>query len=192
MVTRCLIVPLALLSLDGASGLSSDYLRPVSSPMLSLMYWPPNLQCRNATLYKSSCSDQVHLALGGEAEMVVVFASQTAQTPSTVSWWREGSSTLGNAVGSASAYSQLIFLNQMLTSPSLGLPSASNAELLAILNTSAWAFDPFNGNRAANYLNPTQITWGLGAYFNPQVMIISLARGAGKQCQPSLCSGCTP
>eukprot|EP00964_Phaeocystis_antarctica_P077234 scaffold47896_cov65-Phaeocystis_antarctica.AAC.1 len=58
-----------------------------------------------------------------------------------------------------------------LSAPLLGLPTATDAEILRLQNTSSWAFDPFyrtsvNGSavRGSGYNDPTEVRWGTGSY----------------------------
>ena len=86
---------------------TSDYQRP--SPSYTL---PMRLnQCADAV--HRACAEQVHLALGGDGEMVVVFVSQSKATQSKVDWWcidhvAAGSRPNGTAFGTASVYSHLM------------------------------------------------------------------------------------
>ena len=67
-----------------------------------------------------------------------------------------------------------------LSAPLLGLPTATDAEILRLQNTSSWAFDPFyrtsvNGSavRGSGYNDPTEVRWGTGSYKNPQAIYTS-------------------
>ena len=144
---------------------TSAYQRPLPSFTLPQNSWPN--RCADAV---NTCAEQVHLSLGGDGEMVVVFVSQSKSTRSQVDWWcvdcAAGSWPNGTAVGTASVYSHLMCdarpgpgnapalpihldlpmrrnFSPYLSAPLLGLPTTTDAEIVQLQNTSSWAFDPF-------------------------------------------------
>lgn len=112
--------------------LTSDYVRPVASQLLQPWTVPVNDKCRAAP-----CSSQVHVSLAGPGEALVTFASETDATPSTVEFGSSARFLDRTAHGSRVSYSQLLAFEQGLTHPAIGLPGATEAELLAIQNTSS-------------------------------------------------------
>ena len=148
------------------SSTTSLYRRPTSSLALPLDHWPANTACSLA----SSCSEQVHLAIGAPGEMLVLFATHDDTTPSEVTWWAsDDAGDVKKATGTASAYTQLLWLEPNLVTPPLGQPTATMTELLDLQNTASWAFDPTTGERYGFYLNSTSVHWGLSDYRNPDV-----------------------
>ena len=114
---------LTINSAAAAQGATSVYLRPVSSPHLAQDHWPPSNISDQVPRCAELCVathprpafwsplEQVHIALGGEGEMVVAYASRTAQTTSEVVFWPEGSEVVEQtATGTPSAYSQLMYI----------------------------------------------------------------------------------
>ena len=138
---------------------NNSYTRPAPAAVLPDTRWPP--RC-------ASCAEQVHLALGGPGEKVVSFAT-AQQGASAVEWWREGGGGGGRAVGTPAAYSQLIYVDEWLSHPPMGAPRVPEDHLLALQDTSAWAYDRATGRRFANYMKPKALAYGLGAYNNPQM-----------------------
>ena len=138
---------------------NNSYTRPSPAAVLPDTRWPP--RC-------AACAEQVHLALGGPREMVVSFAT-AQQGASAVEWWREGGGGGGRAVGTPAAYSQLIYVDEWLSHPPMGAPRVPEDHLLALQDTSAWAYDRATGRRFANYMKPKALAYGLGAYNNPQM-----------------------
>ncbi|KAL1521121.1 hypothetical protein AB1Y20_022675 [Prymnesium parvum] len=144
---------------------TSAYVRPAPSEVLAHTHWAA---CSNA----ASCSEQVHLMLGGPGEVIVSFVSASASVPSEVSWWADPRHP-STAVGVADAYSLLMSVDLNLVVPQMGLPDLSLKRLVDMEDTSAWAFNPFTGARGANYFHPegaAQLHWGLGQYNNPQMV----------------------
>lgn len=137
--------------------LTSDYVRPVASELLEPWTIPVNNKCR-----ASPCSSQVHVTLGGPNEALVTFASATDATPPIVEFGYNMQHLNRAAHGMSVSYSQLLNFEEMLVRPSVGLPGASEADLLAIMNTSAWA------KGSASYENPKHVKYGLQSYKNPQ------------------------
>ena len=88
---------------------------------------------------------------------------------SAVEWWREGGGGGGRAVGTPAAYSQLIYVDEWLSHPPMGAPRVPEDHLLALQDTSAWAYDRATGRKFANYFKPKTLAYGLGAYNNPQM-----------------------
>lgn len=87
--------------------------------------WPPNTACSTPI-----CSEQVHIALGGPGEMVVVYTTRDSDTPSSVQWWEvDGDAGARTANGTVNAYSQLLFLDVMLTHPAVGAPEVSAEQI---------------------------------------------------------------
>ena len=108
--------------------------------------------------------------------MTVVFASATASTPSEVSWECLNCTvpTSGNVTGKAHAYSTLMYFTKYLTAPALGAPYATDAQIVALQNTSSWAFDPFYASEQGDsYSDSSKPQFGLGAYSNPQEVYTS-------------------
>jgi hypothetical protein len=110
-------------------------------------------------------SSQVHLALGGENEMVVVFASFDSATESKVSYG-ENMSSLVPVFGTVASYSQLMEFSGQLYGPTMGAPFTTEAALLELENTSSWAYDHKTGEHFANWKNPTTLA-AEGSYNNP-------------------------
>mmetsp|Transcript_34096 Transcript_34096/g.63222 ORF Transcript_34096/g.63222 Transcript_34096/m.63222 type:complete len:632 (-) Transcript_34096:181-2076(-) len=132
----------------------------------------PNTLCASPP-----CSEQVHLQLGGPGEMVVVYVTANANTSSEVTYWPAGTSpsTPLSASGSAAAYSQLMWIDSGLIAPLMGAARVTEAEVLALQNTTTWAlrapFSPFG--EGSSYRNPSEVEYGLGSYKNPQMVYTS-------------------
>ncbi|KAL1527161.1 hypothetical protein AB1Y20_015841 [Prymnesium parvum] len=158
------MLPLSLHAL----ALTSRYLRPASSPILSDP--PPSAN--------SSCPEQRHLTLGGPAEVVVVYATRSGRVASEVAWrcldCPAGAAPSGTARGHAGAYSHLMSFAPYLTAPPLGEPTVSDGAVAVLQNTSGWAYDAFYaGQRGASYHDSPRAEYGLGAYNNPQAVYTS-------------------
>mmetsp|Transcript_12534 Transcript_12534/g.27046 ORF Transcript_12534/g.27046 Transcript_12534/m.27046 type:complete len:652 (-) Transcript_12534:405-2360(-) len=150
-------------------GVTSSYRRPRSSEQKPLHEFAPNTLCGAAT-----CSEQVHLILGAPGEMVISYVSADASTPSEATVWPTSDpSATRRITGEASAYSQLIYFEPDLLTPALGLPTTDEAALYAMQNTSAWAFDPFTGDKSSSYQERPAVDWGMGSYKNPQAVYTS-------------------
>ena len=146
---------------------TSPYLRPGAAATLPHSHWPMHTQCDRAL---ASCSEQVHIQLGGDHEMVVVWATLDGTVPSTVEFWeaKATESTASTATGLVDVYSQLQFLNDWLTSPPMGNATTTDEAVLAMLNTSGWAVDPQTGEHTSSWADPTTVKWfQLGPYQNP-------------------------
>ena len=82
--------------------------------------------------------------------------------------------TSGNVTGKAHAYSTLMYFTKYLTAPALGAPYATDAQIVALQNTSSWAFDPFYASEQGDsYSDSSKPQFGLGAYSNPQEVYTS-------------------
>ena len=89
---------------------------------LTITRWPPNDVCyaTGSDSSKMGCSEQVHLALGGQGEVVVSFATLNDLTSSTVQWWPDGGTLEDEAAaktsaGASEASSSLQSVDTMLT-----------------------------------------------------------------------------
>lgn len=151
------------------------------------MHFPANTQCA-----APPCSEQVHLTLGGPGEVTVSYATANDTTPSAVAWSSGGPTNV--TAGSANAYSQLMYFVRNVVEPSMGEAYATEAELAALQDTTAWSttapFSPYG--RGNSYYKPelplsndddggdggeggegAQKAFGLQAYLNPQVYYTS-------------------
>ena len=138
---------------------TSPYRRPGSARQL-------------AALPEISGPEQVHLSLGGPSEMVITYATAD-EAPSSVEWWDASGATL-TADGTAAAYSQLIYIEDELLDPAIGLGDTNASTLLDMQDTSAWALrDPFYGLRhghGSSYHSSSEVRTKLLSYKNPQAI----------------------
>ena len=138
---------------------TSPYRRPGSARQL-------------AALPEITGPEQVHLSLGGPSEMVITYATAD-EAPSSVEWWDASGATL-TADGTAAAYSQLIYIEDELLDPAIGLGDTNASTLLDMQNTSAWASrDPFYGLRhghGSSYHSSSEVRTKLLSYKNPQAI----------------------
>jgi hypothetical protein len=134
---------------------TSSYIRHLASQQIDYRY----------ITSQHTNSSQVHLALGGENEMVVTFVSVDGNTESMVSYGAtEGSFT--HVRGNSASYSQLMEFSGQLYSPTMGAPFTTEEKLLALENTSSWAYDKKTGEHYANWNNPSSLS-SAGSYNNP-------------------------
>ncbi|KAL3923617.1 MAG: hypothetical protein SGPRY_004163, partial [Prymnesium sp.] len=90
---------------------------------------------------------------------------------SEVVWWSDDQAA-STAVGNSEVYSMLMYIDPQAYQPQMGDPTLSMDQIIALQNTSSWAFDPFTGERGTNYLAPkdaADVKWFLGPYNNPQM-----------------------
>jgi hypothetical protein len=137
--------------------LTSEYIRPAGSGFLDPRTIPVNSRCAHPP-----CSSQVHVTLLSARDALVTFASPTDATLPLVEFGYDARYLDRKARGTSSSYSQLMYFVPDLTDPPVGLPGRTEDELLAIMNTSAWAAG------TASYDNPTVVEYGLQQYNNPQ------------------------
>ena len=159
--TAALLSAALLPSVTTAQGHTSDYRRPPSSRVLSI----DDL----GTTCGSGCSEQIHIALGGQEEMIVSFATDET-VPAVVTWWPEDSpSEVTVANGTRDAYSQLMYYVGELVDSAMGATAMTEAELLQLQNTSYWAkWAPFFAHRHGSSYKPrSEPKMGLGSYKNP-------------------------
>ena len=159
--TAALLSAALLPSATTAQGHTSDYRRPPSSRVLSI----DDL----GTTCGSGCSEQIHIALGGQEEMIVSFATDET-VPAVVTWWPEDSpSEVTVANGTRDAYSQLMYYVGELVDSAMGATAMTEAELLQLQNTSYWAkWAPFFAHRHGSSYKPrSEPKMGLGSYKNP-------------------------
>ena len=142
-------------------GHTSSYRRPPSSRLLSLSDL--------GSTCGAGCSEQIHIALGGEDEMVVSFATDDS-VPAMVSFWPEAApSQVSVANGACDAHSQLMYYVGELLEPAMGTWRLPEEDLLALQNTGSWAsvLSLFPFDRGSSYRNRTEPKTGLGSYQNP-------------------------
>lgn len=159
----CGVTFLLLSSLCDAG--TSSYKRPRPARILADDDYPTPTDCD-----APPCSQQVHLALGANDEMVVVFASDDDQTPSEVTYWRADTAVRAanaSATGDAKAYSQLMYYEQELLTPAIGEEGISASSLARLQTTTSWAVDPQTGAPGSSWTNRTTPEMGIGSYKNP-------------------------
>ena len=104
--------------------------------------------------------------------MVITYATAD-EAPSSVEYWDASGATL-TADGTAAAYSQLIYIEDELLDPAIGLGDTNASTLLDMQNTSAWASrDPFYGLRhghGSSYHSSSEVRTKLLSYKNPQAI----------------------
>ena len=146
----------AAASLPTTAGVTSNYCRPRSTPLLAareLEAVAANRECPPAT-GGARCSQQVHVQLGGPGEMVVSYASASAATPAEVSWGATAGDLAWLAIGTKASYSQLLVFTKYNALPDMGgpQPGASLAEQLGRQDTSSWAIDPLTHEPGNSYV----------------------------------------
>ena len=124
------------------------------SETLPVGRWPVNENC-DRSVYRY-CSEQVHLALGANGHMNVVFTTLDDNTPSEV-YWRGSDGVSRTSSGSVQTYTQLLYVDLMLVDPAMGPATLSPSELLRRVN-------------ATGELKPGgKVNFGLGSYTNPSM-----------------------
>ena len=95
------------------------------------------------------------------------------EAPSSVEYWDASGAAL-TADGTAAAYSQLIYIEDELLDPAIGLGDTNASTLLDMQDTSAWASrDPFYGLRhghGSSYHSSSEVRTKLLSYKNPQAI----------------------
>ena len=158
-------LPAAWLLAAGTPGgsVTSAYRRPASARNLAQADLPPNLSCGSA----HGCAEQVHLALGGAGEMVVVWVNRDDAAASRVRYWGADGS-VRTATGQAAAYSQQITWWEALVAPTMGAPELTVGQIRSAQDTSSWAVSSFfPGNVSDAYNNASTINYNVGSYMNP-------------------------
>ena len=75
---------------------------------------------------------------------------------------------LMSATGTASMYTQLLGpFSDNLVNPKMGAPGATTSQIMALANTSSFAYDHLTGKRWANYKNVKTYTASQLGYSNP-------------------------
>ena len=151
-----------MLATAAVQGHTSSYRRPPSSRLLS--------SSDLGTTCGAGCSEQIHIALGGEDEMVVSFATQDDGVPAAATFWPEDApSQVIIANGTCEAHSQLMYYAHELVDPAMGTWRLPEEELLEIQNTVSWAsrLSLFPFGRGSSYTNRREPKLGLGSYKNP-------------------------
>ena len=142
---------MVLLHLAIISAASRPSYRRYASRTLAETRWSPNVECGN-----THCSEQVHLALGGPGEMIVIFVTQDDTTPSEVRWRDldvdEPQQRL--ATGSSQTYSQLQWIDPMLIDPAMGAATSTADQVVQLQ-------DPAHKDN---------VIFGLGMYNNPNLI----------------------
>lgn len=147
------------------------YVRP---PATSTRYQSLPLHAQNDA--DPACTtDQIHISLGDElSSMVVSFATYSNDTtPSKVTYSVDENAVLAQssaakvAMGSFRTHSQLLYIINNLVDPSMGQPTATEEEIVALQDTKSWAYDKDTGEHWFNWKNVTSIVNGYGAYNNP-------------------------
>jgi hypothetical protein len=152
-----------------------DYIRPKGIPIQN------KEEERIVDLTNPCQSEQIHLSLGDDlGTMVVSYASSAFETPSKVyysfsesSSLEEGDDNVITVAGVFRAYSELLYTVNYLTSPKMGAPKATVDELVYMLDTSRWAFDPSTGEPYSNWYNVSnedyidKYKYSFGQYNNP-------------------------
>ena len=114
----------------------------------------PMLQFVPATV---TCpSSQVHLTLGGTGtnSMTVSWVNPSFVSANTVSYGMDTTMS-SSATGTAQTYTQLLVANANLLFPKMGQAGATAAQILALYNTSSFAYDrDAVGRHWNNYKNP--------------------------------------
>ena len=116
--------------------------------------------------------------------MVVVYATQNDETPSSVSWWERGGGVSSTSSGHKSrtttngtvhAYSQLLYVDVMLVHPAVGAAEQS-AEAIRMLQKNPDLLGPKKHHKQAAEAPlrpdggpPDGVTYGIGDYSNPQM-----------------------
>ena len=149
-----------------------DYIRPKASNQIH------DLE-KYATAASSTCDvEQVHITVGDQdGSIIVSYATPGLQSKSTVFYGLnqhavQTATAAGGGVmvayGTPLAYSQLISLSlDNLLYPSMGKPAETVADVLKLVNTYTWAFDPVTKEHFKQWANVTQLSYGLQSYKNP-------------------------
>lgn len=149
-----------------------DYVRPKGTPIQN------KEDARIIDLTNPCQSEQIHLSLGDDlSTMVVSYASSVFGTSAKVyysfsesSSLEEGDDNVITVSGIFRVYSELLYTVGYLTAPPMGTPKATVDELVYMLNTSRWAFDPITGAHYSNWYNvdaDEYQTNSFGQYNNP-------------------------
>ena len=130
-------------------------------------YWGSKPTCNG-----DACVEQVHVALGGPGELVVLFVTADPVVTEVSVWERGDESTRRVVSGEASVHSMLMYLQSWQASPPMGDKAIGHHIVEQLEDTSSWAFDPFTGARSGAYFSTKEkheIVWGLGRTENMQM-----------------------
>ena len=166
------------------TGYTSDYVRPKEAPLIDTH---PRLRRGSTTV------EQVHLQLGGNKEMVVVFVTEKA-VPSVIRYGYHQKALSMTAEGTSFSYSSTLYFNSQdhdwapLLKPPMGFPATTVEEELKLQNTYDWA----NESWGDLYQNRSIVKNGLGDYKNPGsyyastvIHTVSYMRVDSCQCMPA-------
>lgn len=163
-----------------ASKKGVEYTRPVGG---SPLYNKKDNKRHLDTSDPDCKSEQVHISLGYDLDSAIIsFATPYVNTSSTVYYSTDESALFQNdlsevmlATGHFQAYSEILYLYFMALDPDMGQPYTTEEEVLALQDTSTWAYDHKTGEHYANWNNVTEVYFGGGQYNNPDMMYQSPA-----------------
>ena len=112
---------------------------------------------------------KVHITLGGAGaqSMTVSWANPALLSSSMVMFGTSASSMTTMATGTGAGYTQLLAPSSNLVSPSMGAPGATAASILALANTSTFAYDHDTNKHWKNYVKVFNFATGQLLYSNP-------------------------
>ena len=122
-------------------------------------------------------SEQIHLTLGSStsSSVIISYTNMNINTTSQVEYStnmrdlmkKKKNSNVRVAVGTATSYSQLIYVSAQFYNPSMGSSQGTMAEVIKMENTSVWARDSETGEHWANYRRISAVDTGLQSDSNP-------------------------
>ena len=143
---------------------SSGYARPRPSPDVAHLTFGPD---------RNKMVEQVHIQLGAQDQMTLVYASFNKSIAPAVTYWnaKGEQTTQHKATGQTNVYSQLLYFQDWLSHPPIGKPTGDEKTILNMQNTAAWAIDPVTGDKTGAWAAPTKVKWwDFGDYFNPKMV----------------------
>lgn len=150
-----------------------SYLRPAAS---AAPYTSRGSRTVEAT--DPDCTaDQVHIALGDDlGSMVVSYATYAYDTAAKVTFAHSEDAVMSDSsaatvvTGTTRVNSELLYIITRLTEPTMGEPAATPEEIIALQDTSTWAYDKETGEHFFNWYNVTEVQHGFGDYNNPYMI----------------------
>lgn len=149
-----------------------SYRRP---PASSAQY--KTLGARVSETVDPTCTaDQVHIVLGDELNsMVVSYATYAFNTSAKVTYATTMEAVLSSlnakvATGSTKVNSELLYIIPRLFDPTMGAPVVTEEEILALQDTTSWAYDKNTGEHYYNWYNYSEVQLGFGNYNNPYMI----------------------
>jgi len=151
--------------------IGEDYVRPQGSNQLH--------DIESYAIASSSACDveQVHITVGdNDGTIIVSYVTTGLQAKSTVFYGLnekavQTATAAGSGVmvahGTPVAYSQLLSISGYLYEPAMGKPAETVADLLKLVNTDTWAFDPVTKEHFAQWKHVTELSYGIQSYKNP-------------------------